>query len=108
MGSSQSGYLARAIIGAADGSLRLSRIARAGSSSRMSAMNFRRPPHGHAKASTSWTRLSSSAQSMRVEGSRGAAGAAYLAATAVTQYGAGSLQPRPSPASSAQHGPREY
>ena len=41
-------------------------------------MNFRRPPHGQAKASTSWTRFRSSAQSIRVVGSRTAATAMYL------------------------------
>ena len=56
MGSSQSGDLARAA-GGSEGRRRLSRIARAGSSTRMSAINFRRPPHGHASASTSCSRF---------------------------------------------------
>ena len=57
MGSCQSGDLARAMAGGSEGRRRLSRIARAGSSSKMSATNFRRPPHVHARASTSWTRF---------------------------------------------------
>jgi len=59
-------------------------------------MNFRRPPHGQAKASTSWTRFRSSAQSIRVVGSRTAAGATYLGAMVAVQYGAGSLHRRAS------------
>ena len=94
IGSSQSGDLARAMGGGSDGRCKLSRIARAGSSSRISAMNFRRPPHGQAKASTSWTRFRSSAQSIRVDGSRRAAGATYLGATGAPQCGAGSLHRR--------------
>ena len=96
IGSSQSGDLARAMGGGSDGRCKLSRIARAGSSSRISAMNFRRPPHGQAKASTSWTRFSSSAQSIRVVGSRTAATATYLGAMVAVQYGAGSLHRRAS------------
>ena len=59
-------------------------------------MNFRRPPHGQAKASTSWTRFRSSAQSIRVVGSRTAATATYLGAMVAVQYGAGSLHRRAS------------
>jgi len=94
IGSGQSGDLARAMGGGSDGRCRLSRIARAGSSSRISAMNFRRPPHAQAKASTSWMRFRSSAQSIQVVGSRTAAGATYLGSMAAVQYGAGSLHRR--------------
>src|SRR5882724_11238398 len=91
MASIQLGDLARAMGGGSDGRRRLSRIARAGSSSRMSATNFRRPPHGHARVSTSWTRFRSSAQSIRVDGSWTAAWATYLGAMAAVQDGTGPL-----------------
>jgi hypothetical protein len=72
-GSKSSGERGPAMGGGAVGRWSVMRIATTTSGSVMSAMTRRRPPHGHAKASTSWTRLSSVAQSMRVSATGGGA-----------------------------------
>jgi hypothetical protein len=58
-----------AVVTRADGAVK---IAEATSGSVIRAMTRKRPPHGHARASMSWTRRRSVAQSMRVSRAGGA------------------------------------